>query len=212
MLRIFKGASKVYRKRKFWYDQRYKDNYSFIHINKCGGTSVESVLGIPKIHDTASHRIKVIGKKKWDNRFTVSLIRHPYSKVVSHYNYRVKTNKTNLKSSPIDLNDWVKLSYGEKNKRFYNVPLMFEPSFNWLTYKDHLVVDCIVKLEEIDSEWPMICENLKIKYRPLPKVNQTSHNRIQAAFDKLDDEALSIIHSHFSIDFSEFKYDKLSRL
>ena len=89
---------------------------------------------------------------------------------------------------------------------------MFEPSFNWLKYKDHLVVDCIVKLEEIDSKWPMICENLKINYSPLPKVNQTSHNRIQEAFDKLDDEALSIIHSHFSIDFSEFKYDKLSRL
>ncbi len=209
--KMFGRAKAFYRKQRFWIDQRYHHNYSFIHINKCGGTSVEKFLGIPKVHDTAAHRIKMIGKERWDNRFTFALVRHPYSKVVSHYNYRVKKNKTNLKHSFLDLNDWVKFSYGAKDPEYYDKPLMFAPCYSWLVYNGAIVVECIIKLEDIDRDWPKICENLKLYHKPLPKANRTSGNTIQAAFDQLDDEAVSIIHNHFRDDFTEFKYDKLSR-
>ena len=101
MVKIIKKMKSILRYKKFWLKQYFLDGYSFIHINKCGGTSVERFLGIPTVHDTAAHRIKTIVKKNWDNRFTFALIRHPYSKVVSHYNYRTKTNQNNLREMPL---------------------------------------------------------------------------------------------------------------
>lgn len=76
---------------EFLLRQRLTGEAIFIHINKCGGSSVEEALGIPvKIHDTAAARRRKIGARRWDRAFTFTLVRHPYSKVISHYSYRRK--------------------------------------------------------------------------------------------------------------------------
>ena len=199
------------RNKKFWFNQCFLDDYSFIHINKCGGTSVERFLDIPKVHDTAAHRIKIIGKKNWDNRFTFALIRNPYSKVVSHYNYRTKTNQNNLREMPLSLNDWIKLSYGDKNPAYFDNPLMFEPCYNWLVYDGIIAVECVIKLEEIEKDWFKICDSLKMSRIPLANENRTLKTSIQAAFNQLDDASIAIIHKQFQIDFENFNYEKLSR-
>ena len=61
---ILKAASRLgYSQKHLYYRwQRRFGRVVFIHINKCGGTSIEAALGIPKkIHDTALRRREMIG-------------------------------------------------------------------------------------------------------------------------------------------------------
>ena len=57
-----------------------RSKYNFIHINKCGGTSVYSSLGQRyKLHDLALER-KIHLKEKWNKSFNFSVVRNPYPK------------------------------------------------------------------------------------------------------------------------------------
>ena len=192
--------------RKFWFKQKHIDNYSFIHINKCGGTSIESLLGIPKVHDTAEHRIKRIGLKRWNQRFTFALVRNPYAKVVSHYNYRLKKNQTNMNSKPVDINEWIKRSYGDKDPQYYNKPLMFAPCYDWLSIDGDLVVKKIIKLEELNTHWEQLCFDLGVAYTPPLVKNKTNMGSDSGALEILDNESITIIDTHFKKDFELFGY------
>ena len=194
---------------KFWLLQKHIHNYSFIHINKCGGTSVEKLLSIPKVHDTAGQRIKILGRNRWDERYTFTIIRHPYSKVVSHYNYRIKKNQTELATKKINLNEWIKMSYGDQDAKFFDKPLMFAPCFDWVTFENKVVVKKIIKLEEIDTTWGEVCLNLGIPERPLSKRNKTHNSTIEMAIQNMDKEAISIINHRFRNDFKYFHYDPI---
>ncbi len=193
---------------RFYFKQRFVDRYSFIHINKCGGTSVEQALNIRLVHDSALQRRKKIGRKRWADNFTFAVVRHPYAKVVSHYNYRVKTNQTDLRNEPLDLNAWVKASYGEKNPEYYDQPLMFAPCWDWITEDGKIIVDRVVKLENLNDEWRDICRQLNVAYEPLPAQNRTSSESYQSAVAQLNEESLGIINVHFAKDFEEFGYER----
>ena len=101
---IRKMKPKVYRLR-----HQFVDKFVFIHINKTGGSSVERALKIPFGHETALEKIARMGRTQWDRRFSFTVIRNPWDKVVSHYHFRVQTNQTNLADNPIQFNEWVKV-------------------------------------------------------------------------------------------------------
>ena len=210
MGRSMKDLARKIKFTKFWFNQLYRDQYSFIHINKCGGTSVEHALGIPKIHDTVEQRIKKIGKRRWDSRFTFTLVRHPYSKVVSHYNYRTKTNQNALLESPLDINSWIKASYGERRSEFYDNPLMFSPCSEWLIYDGDIAVSLVVKLEELNMRWSDICKNLNVTTQPFVIKNSTGMFNPFDATKILSIESIEIINKRFRSDFENFNYKMLN--
>lgn len=179
--------------------------FAFIHINKCGGTSIEAALDLPKIHDTARQRRDKIGAARWERIPSFALVRNPYAKVASHYRYRVQTNQTELGSSNINLNEWVRRAYGEKNPEYYDNPLMFAPCTDWITDEaGEVMVDLVVRFEEIDSNWHQI-EALIGKGAVLLKENATSRKQGNTE-DSLDSESIAIINDHFKRDFETFRY------
>ena len=186
--------------------QRRAGTFSFVHINKCGGTSVERALGLPKIHDTALERRDRIGADRWAQMFTFAVVRHPYDKVCSHYRYRIKTNQTGLGAAPIPLNDWVLRAYGEKDPAYYDQPLMFAPCIHWITdARGKIIVDHIAKLEEIDQDWPSIAARIGVA-AALPKANATKP--AGASRELLSEEVRALIDTLFDEDFTEFGYSK----
>ena len=185
--------------------QRRMGSFVFIHINKCGGTSVERALGLPKIHDTAMQRRDRIGAARWTEMATFSIVRHPYDKVASHYRYRVETNQTDLATRRIDLNDWVRRAYGDRDPAFYDKPLMFAPCLDWLTDETgRIMVDYVARLETIAADWPKI-QALIGTSAVLPHANATQ--RADRAADALDQTSRAILARHFAADFEAFGYD-----
>lgn len=189
----------------FLRDQRRDGTWAFIHINKCGGASVEKAFDLPRIHDTARQRRDRLGADRWAALATFSIVRDPYAKVVSHYKYRIKTNQTDLAARDIDLSDWVCRAYGDRDPAYYDKPLMFAPCLDWIADEDgRIIVDYVARLETIDADWPKI-QTLIGQDVALPKTNRTDHtNRLGPA--DLNDAARAVIAARFAPDFDQFGY------
>ena len=137
-------------------------------------------------------------------------MRHPYAKVISHYNYRVKTAQTGMEDSHITLNDWVRAAYRDHDPTYYDNPLMFAPCRDWLVDEnDRIIVDFIGKLENIDTDWPQIRALIGVTAE-LPTLNTTTragHGKARPA-ELLDAEARAILDQTFARDFDTFGYEK----
>jgi hypothetical protein len=195
------------RDERFWARHKTDYTYAFVHINKCGGTSIQKYLGQPKVHYTAQEAIDKIGIDKWNEHFTFSVVRHPYSRVVSLYNYRVSQNTTKLKHNRVELNEWIVKCFQEKDRFLAWPRSMFMPAIDWLLVDGKIAVKKVVKLENINNEWKSICEGIGCHYQPLHKHNATKSSTYETALENLNETSVKIINERFKRDFEEFDYE-----
>src|SRR5262245_17967825 len=126
--------------------ERYFRSFVFIHINRTGGSSIEKALGVHLQHRTAREKREELGENFWRKKFSFTVVRNPWDKVVSHYHYRVMTNQTNLGVRSIGFNEWVKRAYGSNDPEYYNNPKMFMPQLDWIVDLDgKILVDFIAR-------------------------------------------------------------------
>ena len=192
----------------FYRHQRGGARAAFIHINKCGGTSVEKALDIAKIHDTAQQRIALIGRDRWDAMYTFSIVRHPYSRICSLYEFRVKTGQTGMGDRSIALDDWIERVFETEDPAYRNKPLMFAPCHEWLSDETgELLVDDWFRLEELDAHWPAIKARTGAPGH-LPHSNSTSGFTVGRALDRLSPASVSTLDRVFAADFEHFGYER----
>lgn len=179
--------------------------FIFIHINKTAGTSIGKAIGLPvKDHLTAKEVIARIGKDKWDTAYKFTLVRNPWDKVVSHYEYRRKKNKTEIASRNISFSDWVKMTYGEnKDPFYYNNPRSFQAQVEWLKDdKGKISIDFIGKFESINEDFNQIKTVIGLDAE-LPHLNASRRTGYQSYYD---DETRDIVASWFHEDIEVFEY------
>jgi hypothetical protein len=177
----------------------------FIHINKTGGTSIRNGLGLQKLskkHQTAIQIQQVWGLECWATAFKFSFVRNPSDKVVSHYHFRVKKN--NINPNSIDLKNWVKLSYGQQDPRFYDNPQMFAPQLEWLVSQNgEIELDFIGRFENIRSDFERLANILGVNAE-LPHLNATTREYYRYYYN---DETREIGRKWFAKDIEFFGYE-----
>lgn len=179
--------------------------FIFIHINKTAGTSIGNAIGLPiKHHRTATEVIAAIGKDKWNTAYKFTLVRNPWDKVVSHYEYRRKRNKTEVASRNIPFSEWVKKTYGQdKDPFYYNNPRAFQPQVEWLKDDEGKIsIDFIGKFESINEDFDQIKKAIGIEAE-LPHLNPTKRAGYQSYYD---DETREIVAHWFREDIKVFGY------
>jgi len=179
--------------------------FIFIHINKTAGTSIGNAIGLPiKHHQTALEVIARIGKDKWDSAYKFTLVRNPWDKVVSHYEYRKKRNKTDLASHEISFLDWVRKTYGpDKDPFYYNNPKAFQPQVEWLKDDEGVIsIDFIGKFESINEDFSQIRNAIGIDAE-LPHLNASKRPGYRHYYD---DESREIVAQWFHEDIKLFGY------
>ena len=119
---------------------------------------------------------------------------------------KTSTNQTNMKTEPMDINEWIKRSYGDKEPQYYDNPLMFAPCYEWLSIDGDLVVGKIIKLEELNAYWEQLCLDLGVAYIPPLVKNKTNMGSASGALEILNNESINIIDNHFQKDFEHFGY------
>tara|TARA_B100001287_G_scaffold86010_1_gene71868 strand:- start:7322 stop:7954 length:633 start_codon:yes stop_codon:yes gene_type:complete len=207
MIKILKKLHSGAKNKKFLIKQQYFDTYSFIHINKCGGSSIENFLKIPKSHDTAEQRIVKIGHERWEKNFTFAIIRNPYARVVSYHKWYFRKYKDQF-NEILPINKWIKDAFTKNDFDYFNGNQYSKaPCFDWVTIDNEIVVKKIVKLENLNSEWQHLCNNLSINYAPLNVSNSTSMHSKKDALDVLDKDSIEIINDNFEKDFDVFSYE-----
>lgn len=192
--------------------QRLAGEYVFIHINKCGGTSVEAALGIPvKIHDTARLRRIKIGRRRWDKAFTFALVRHPYSRMISFHKYRSRYNQTGLRDRPLALNDWIRAVFRDRDPAYRDDPRMFASCFDWVSDGEAVIVKHVAKLEEIEVEWPILQARLgtdaALPLRNTSATGEKASPEGRGSWSALDPEARRLLETNFARDFEVFGYE-----
>lgn len=179
--------------------------YIFIHINKTAGTSISTALDFSiKQHFTAKEIIDLIGEDKWRRAFKFTFVRNPFSKVISHYHYRIETNQTQMKSKKIDFKTWLKKTYGEeKDPFYYDNPKMFLPQCEWLkNHNDLIDIDFIGKFENLENDFREVQSKLGLN-KKLPAMNKTKRDHYKNYHDQ---ETIEIINNWFFEDLERFDY------
>ena len=215
MIETFQKIKNGFLNKQFWFKQRFVDNFSFIHIRKCGGTSIEHFLKIPKTHDTAAQRMERIGATRWEKNFTFSIVRNPYSRVVSYYKWFKKKYHGENQDQLMSLNEWIELSYKgtfeesyykQKDHNLLKNPFNEPTCFDSVTQDGQIIVKKIIKLEELDIHWEQLCKELNIKFTPLHVENRTSMHTSENALELLTESNKQLINDYFERDFITFKY------
>jgi len=180
------------------------DRFFFIHINKTAGTSIQRVLNIPFDHDTALEKIEIFGQSEWDKRYTFSVVRNPWDKVVSSYHYRVETRQGILGEGNTDFKTWVRFAFREQDPLYRtNHKKMFMPQYEWLSDESgKLLVDCICRFENLTKDFEPVARKIRRKaVLPHLKPSARTHYR-----DYYDEETKNIVARSFEIDIDYFKY------
>ncbi len=182
--------------------QRLSGTWAFIHINKCGGSSIERLCGLPRMHDTALQRRRAVGDKRWASMFKFSVVRNPYERIGSLYRYRSKNNRAGMGDGHISFDDWVQAAIVDKNPRYHDKPLMFAPAHQWLADEAGvLMVDTVIRLEEIDTAWPAIAARIGA-----PPVMAHENRTESAGPMPMSDKARAAIARAYALDFETFGY------
>jgi len=179
----------------------------YVHINKTGGTSINSVLQKNKLHLTVKEIIDFIGKKRYTNSFKFVVVRNPYDRVVSQYLHRVKTNQCDMKDNPIEFNDWVKKVYDEPKDPFYHDKQykMFYSQLDWLKNdKDKIDIDLILRFENLNEDFNKFAQKIGLN-KELPRLNTTKKSK-PSYKDYYNVEARAIVSAYFKEDIEYFNY------
>lgn len=202
--KIYKLFGKDNNNKKIVHQGNHTD-FIFIHINKTAGTSIGRSLGLNrKAHLTVREVIDQVGNDIWKSSYTFAFVRNPWSKVASHYRYRVKTNQSKLQDRPIPFEEWVRITYGEnKDFYYYDVPKMFQPQVEWMkNHHGEIDIDFIGKFENLPRDFEIITHKIGLKTELL-HLNHTESNHYR---DYYCQETIDIVGSWFEEDVELFNY------
>lgn len=186
--------------------------FIFLHIPKCGGTSIESFFG--SWRNKHSKDYFYLGKNrqhfllneildqypKCSNYFKFAFIRNPFSRIVSEYNY-ILSNSKDLKKLPfkdfvLNLENYLNNTAYE----YHNLSLC-----DYLLNKEgELVVDFVGRLENFQEDFNVVCDKIGIPKQKLPHCNKTRHKHY---IEYYDDETREIIAQKFAKDIEYFEYE-----
>ena len=176
----------------------------FIYINKTGGSSICAALNLPKQHSTARELAKEVGESAWRKSFKFSFVRNPWDKVVSQYHYRVKRDQTLLGSVPVTFPDWVRLTYRDRDERWYDKPKMFLSQFDWLVSENgRMELDFVGRFENMSVDFAALAVHLGAVGDPFPHLNATVRGHYCEYYDSESEE---IVRENFASDLVVFGY------
>lgn len=175
----------------------------FVHINKTGGSSIETALGLPFQHRTALEFREYLGRERFNRRFSFAFVRNPWSKVVSHYAYRVQTNQTGLAARHLDFNEWVRLAYGERHRDYYDQPKMFMVQSDWICDQaGNIIVDFVGRFERLQEDFAEVCR-LVGRTASLPHLKKSTTTDYRKLYVP---DTMDIVAQRFAADIERFGY------
>lgn len=176
--------------------------FAFVHINKCGGSSVEIALGLQKMHKTASELRDHMGSEEWARRFTFSIVRNPFARVTSIYFYRVRTGHGAVARRLLNLNEWIEKVWHDRDETHVGTPILVAPASDWLVEDDQLLVSDVAKLETLQDDWPRICQGMGRRI----DLSRTNANLYPPYQQLLTPRSRAIIEEAFAEDLERFGY------
>ena len=210
----------------------HKHNFIFIHIPKCGGTSVELALlkneGIQmKNYDqddlnflsenqkqkyrigyeykgtsTQHRKIDEYKHNKEKKYFTFTFIRNPWERFLSEYFYILKCRPKDQELRK-KFPSFKHFVKGKHEKEMYDSHDI--PQINFvLNANKHKMINFIGRCEDMQTDFDYVCKKLNISKMKLPYRNPTKHKHYTEYYDE---ETRSIVAKKYAKDIEYFGYE-----
>ena len=180
----------------------HKHKCIFVHIPKTGGSSVENFFtsDYSKGGLESKHKTAISYESEFPNEFieyfTFSIIRNPWEKCFSHYNYRARDNSQNGFARFSEFNTWI--------LRKINSPLVFQTQFDFLkNVYDEILIDYTMRFEKLQEDFDIVCDKIGIPHSQLPHINKTKHKHYTEYYDE---ETKQIVAEKYAKDIEYFGY------
>lgn len=185
----------------------------FIHIPKCGGTSIERILDkqsfVYQKHPHICHREL---DSNHDNYFKFAFVRNPFDKLVSEYKWFTNTE---YKYPCKRVKDFYKgVDFKTFLKKFTDWPT--RKSDHWYVRGDyyhgldymHILqpigqMDFIGRFENLQQDFDFICDKIDIPRQKLPHIYKSNHRHYTEYYDA---EAQEIVAKRYGKDIEHFGY------
>lgn len=196
------------------YIKLYKKNdIIFVHIPKVAGTSITKELyGRRNGHLTAMEIKQELGETMYNIKFSFSITRNPYDRLVSSYFYAKQGgSKEGGVSNPEiykdesfrEFNTFVKewLIY----QNFEKIDVIFKPQYKFLYNGDNCIVDYVDKLENLSQ----VRKVLNSKFKKIFNFGHKNRSaRSKNFMSYYDNETKELVNKLYEKDFILFDYDK----
>jgi chondroitin 4-sulfotransferase 11 len=202
--------------------------FIFTHPPKCGGTSIESILGFlalretyPQVHafkhGSLEMHVDTIKLKNFseDEFFKFSIIRNPWDRAVSFYNhnkykeFNYYANEAKDKEIPKHVKDSKEITFKQFAFKYFkinfNSDVVTKP---FMFLQEKFSLDHVLKLESINDGLFSIKDKLKINSDlNIPHLNNTDEYTIRENYQKYyDNETKYLIQDLFKWDIETFGY------
>lgn len=143
-------------------------------------------------HETVASIEKKISNKIFSNFFKFAIVRNPYSRFVSRYNYLISLNK--LK----------KVSFSEFLEKHIKLSLVADKQYQFLLNNNcEIGVDKIIKFEKIDEEFFKLKEKFNLDLSEFKKLNVSTRDNYK---DYYDYNTKNLVKEFCKEDLSFFNY------
>jgi len=202
--------------------------FIFTHPPKCGGTSIEELVGFlalrdkfpsvaPFKHASLETHIQKLTEKKvpLEDIFKVSIIRNPWARVVSFYNhhkhkaYDFYTNEQPTNPLPAIVVDARELTFNEfvckYCKHNFNFNTVTKP---YMFADDNFFVDYVIRVEHIEEDLYKIKDKLQINLpSDIPCRNDMNQFTARKPYSEyFDQKTKNYIKQLFEWDINNFGY------
>ncbi len=185
----------------------------FIHIPKCGGTSIEQTLKTQSfVYQQHYHTFHQELNANYNNYFKFAFVRNPYDKIVSEYKwftnteheYPVKRVKdfyrgVDFKTFLKKITEWSKSrSKHDPNKGDYYHGIDYMHILHPISQ-----MNFIGRFENLQQDFDAICDKIGIPRQELTHKNKTKHKHYTEYYD---DETRQIVAEKYAKDIEYFGY------
>jgi hypothetical protein len=207
-----------------------RHRFIFIHNPKCAGTSIHKALapysnymcrlantstsyysrrifGEREILSNYSHHISAselmdkIGSEKYKRYYSFGVVRNPYDRAVSNFKYISRSKTHDLHSVYYEFE-----SFEDYVKKLHTL-IWIDPQFHYLTNKGKILVDKVMKFENLDQDFKDFLHKFNLTEVELKRHNTSQ--RLSNYLSYYDDEMIDIINREFDEDFRIFGYEKI---
>mgnify|MGYP001397075763 CR=1 FL=1 len=180
----------------------------FIHVPKTGGSSVNFALR-PYCDEETHSKAHPLQSAYYnfcdaDNYYQFSFVRNPFSRLVSSYNYLRQGGISQYDRDARDKLGLQEKTFEEFVKSFNPIDsaIHFKPQIKFFN-KDINKVR-IFKLENIQSDFNLICGKIGIPRQKLLRRNKSNHKHYTEYYD---DETRKIVAEKYAKDIECFSYE-----
>tara|TARA_S200002703_G_scaffold153884_1_gene155947 strand:+ start:308 stop:919 length:612 start_codon:yes stop_codon:yes gene_type:complete len=195
-----------------------KHKFIFIHIPKCGGTSIENSFRKIAANKPNGYDGKVGGflqhltcseilhhnfltKQDFDKHYKFAFVRNPFSRCVSEYTWRIKKYGNWSNNFQVSFKDFVKRNYRWQERSFEQ---HMKPQIEFTHDADmNLMVDYVGRFENLQQDFDNICDKIGIPQQRLPHDNKSNDKYYTEYYD---DETRQIVAEKYAQDIDNFGY------